>query len=335
MAALSSGLALDMSVRIGSALLKNPVIAASGCYNRGAEYSRVTDIAQYGAITLKSVTREPRLGNEMPRTMSTPAGMLNAIGLQGPGIERFLIADAPALAQVPTAVIASVAGFTVEEFAYVAERMDGLSNVVAIELDVSCPNVDREGECFAAQPSSIAAVVAAVKKRVRLPVIAKLMPNVSDLKPIAQAAEDAGADALSLINAVRGMVIDVKNARPLLANTTGGLTGPAIRPIAVHAVWEVATAVGIPLIGMGGIETGRDALEFLFSGASAVAIGTANFRRPDVHMEVLADIAAEMRGRGCERVASLTGLANPGFAGKRSVAARPDLDQAHEEGTHE
>jgi len=334
-AALSTSSALDMSVRIGSALLKNPIIAASGCYNRGAEYSRVTDISQYGAITLKSVTRQPRLGNEMPRTMSTPAGMLNAIGLQGPGIEYFLKADAPALAHVPTAVIASVAGFTVEEFAYVAERMDGIPNVVALELDVSCPNVDREGECFAAQPSSIAAVVAAVKKRARLPVIAKLMPNVSDLKPIAKAAQEAGADALSLINAVRGIAIDVKNALPLLANVTGGLTGPAIRPIAVHAVWEVASAVTIPLIGMGGIETGRDALEFLFAGAGAVAIGTANFRRPDVHMEVLAGIVAEMRGRGCERVTSLTGLANPRFAGSRSVEAAVARPKTHLEGAHE
>src|SRR5579864_974110 len=264
--------ALDLRFNIGKAVLKNPVIAASGCYNRGAEYARIVDVGQYGAVTLKSVTREPRLGNEMPRLLSTPGGLLNAIGLQGPGIAYFLEHEAPKLPAVPTAVIASVAGFSVDEFAFVASRMDGLPNVIALELDVSCPNVDREGQCFAAEPSTIAAVVSAVKRRVKLPVIPKLMPNVADLKPIARAAEEAGADALSLINAVRGMVIDVGRARPMLANQSGGLTGPAIRPIAVLAVWEVAQAVKIPLIGIGGIERGQDALEFLFAGASGVAI---------------------------------------------------------------
>jgi dihydroorotate dehydrogenase (NAD+) catalytic subunit len=301
--------ALDLQLRIGSAVLKNPVIAASGCYNRGAEYGAIVDVGEWGAITLKSVTRDPRLGNDMPRIQATPGGMLNAIGLQGPGIEYFIEHEAPKLASVPTAVIASVAGFSVDEFAFVASCMDGLPNVVAIELDVSCPNVDREGECFAAAPHSIAAVVSAVKKRVRLPVIAKLMPNVADLKPIAKAAQDAGADALSLINAVRGMAIDVRAARPMLANVSGGLSGPAIRPIAIHAVWEVAQAVEIPLIGMGGIETGRDALEFLFAGASGVAIGTANFRNPLVHVDVLTAIEHEARERGFDSVSSLSGLA--------------------------
>ncbi|MDQ6824946.1 MAG: dihydroorotate dehydrogenase [Candidatus Eremiobacteraeota bacterium] len=303
--------ALDLRLRIGTAVLKNPVIAASGCYNRGAEYARIVDVSQYGAITLKSVTREPRLGNDMPRIMSTPGGMLNAIGLQGPGIEHFIAHEAPKLSTVPTAIIASVAGFSVDEFVCVAGRMDGLPNVVALELDVSCPNVDREGRCFAAEPETIAAVISAVKARVSLPVIAKLMPNVADLKPIAKAAQEAGADALSLINAVRGMAIDVKAARPLLANVSGGLSGPAIRPIAVHAVWETASAVTIPLIGMGGIETGADALEFLFAGASGVAIGTANFRNPLVHIEVLAAIRQAMLERGFDTVSSLMGLARP------------------------
>ena len=312
----NAGPPLDLRVRIGTAVLRNPAIAASGCYNWGAEYGRVADASRWGAITLKSVTRQPRLGNEMPRIALTPGGMLNAIGLQGPGIEYFLAHHAPKLAHVPTAVIASVAGFSVAEFADVAAAMDGLANVVAIELDVSCPNVDREGESFAAAPQSIAQVVAAVKARVRLPVIAKLMPNVADLAPIARAAQDAGADALSLINAVRGMAIDVGRARPVLANSSGGLTGPAIRPIAVRAVWEVAQAVTIPLIGMGGIEKGPDALEFLFAGASAVGIGTANFRDPLVHVRVLETIETEMRRRRCDAVRGLTGIANPGFAGR-------------------
>lgn len=313
---------VDLRIHIGAAELKNPVIAASGCYNRGAEYGRIVEVGAFGAITLKSVTREPRLGNDMPRTASTPSGLLNAIGLQGPGIEHFLSHDAARLGEVPTAVIASVAGFSVDEFAYVAARMDGLPNVVAIELDVSCPNVDREGQCFAADASSIAAVVTAVKRVVKLPVIAKLMPNVADLKPIARAAQDAGADAVSLINAVRGMVIDVQAGRPMLANTTGGVTGPAIRPIAVHAVWEVASAVTIPIIGMGGIETGRDALEFLFAGATGIAIGTANFRNPLAHVAVLDTLRETIRARGLRSIGELTGLARRPSSGRRTPAAK-------------
>lgn len=308
---------VDPTARIGTFTLKNFVIAASGCYNRGAEYARVTDVSAYGAITLKSVTRDARLGNDMPRVLPMPSGLLNAIGLQGPGIEHFLTHDAKLLGDVPTAVIASVAGFSVAEFADVAARMDGLPNVVALELDVSCPNVDREGECFAANPETTANVVHAVKAVVRMPVIAKLTPNVADIRVIARAAESAGADAISLINAVRGMAIDVARARPWLANVTGGLTGPAIRPAAVFAVWEAAQAVRIPIIGMGGIETGRDALEFVFAGASAVAIGTANFRNPDVAALVADALEEEALRRDLTSVSAMVGLANPLFAGER------------------
>ena len=308
---------VDTSVRIGTAVLKNPVIAASGCYNRGAEYARVVDVSSYGAITIKSITSQPRLGNEMPRVIPVPGGLLNAIGLQGPGIEHFLANEAPKLASMPTAIIASVAGFSVAEYASVAARMDGLPNVIAIELDVSCPNVDREGECFAESAEAIAAVVRAVKASVTLPVIAKLTPNVTDIKSIALAAQAAGADAISLINAVRGMVIDTARTRPWLANGTGGLTGPAIRPIAVLAVWEVARAVRIPIIGMGGIETGRDALEFMLAGATAVSVGTANFRDPAVAAKINATLVSEAAERGFASVGALTGLANPEFAGTR------------------
>jgi dihydroorotate dehydrogenase (NAD+) catalytic subunit len=308
---------VDTSVRIGTAKLKNPVIAASGCYNRGAEYARVTDVSAYGAITIKSITSHPRLGNEMPRVIPVPGGLLNAIGLQGPGIDHFLAHDALELASMPTAIIASVAGFSVHEFVAVAERMNGLPNVVAIELDVSCPNVDREGECFAESATAISAVVRAVKASAKLPVIAKLTPNVTDIKSIALAAEAAGADAISLINAVRGMVIDTVRTRPWLANGTGGLTGPAIRPIAVLAVWEVAQAVQIPIIGMGGIETGRDALEFMLAGATAVSVGTANFRDPEVAGKINAALVGEASKRGLASVGALTGLANPKFAGGR------------------
>jgi dihydroorotate dehydrogenase (NAD+) catalytic subunit len=311
---------VDTRVRLGTATLKNPVIAASGCYNGGAEFARVTDIAAYGAITIKSIASQPRLGNSMPRVMPVPGGLLNAIGLQGPGIDYFVANEAPKLAKAPTAIIASVAGFSVREFAEVATRMNGLANVVAIELDVSCPNVDREGECFAESATSIGAVVRAVKAVVSLPVIAKLTPNVTDLKPIARAAEEAGADAISLINAVRGMVIDTTRARPWLANVTGGLTGPAIRPIAVLAVWEVARSVRVPIIGMGGIETGRDALEFMLAGATAVGVGTANFRDPDVAAKINSVLVDEATRRGFSTVGALTGLANPEFAGARVSA---------------
>jgi len=313
-------MSIDTSVRIGSMTLKNPVIAASGCYNRGAEYARVTDISAYGAITIKSVTRQPRLGNSMPRVIPVPGGLLNAIGLQGPGIDHFLAHEAAKIAAMPTPIIASVAGFSVAEFADVAGRMNGLKNVVAVELDVSCPNVDREGECFAESAAAISEVVRAVKAATTLPVIAKLTPNVADLKPIALAAEAAGADAISLINAVRGMVIDTTLTRPWLANGTGGLTGPAIRPIAVLAVWEVARAVRIPIIGMGGIETGRDAMEFMLAGATAVSVGTANFRDPEVAATINAALAAEAERRGFTSVGALTGLANPEFASKRVTA---------------
>ncbi|MBV8222565.1 MAG: dihydroorotate dehydrogenase [Candidatus Eremiobacteraeota bacterium] len=306
-----------MTVDIGHLVLANPTVAASGCYNRGTEFARVVDIGQYGAITLKSVTREPRLGNAMPRIALTPAGMLNAIGLEGPGIEHFLAHEAPKLTKVPTVVIASAAGFTVGEFVDVASALDGVPGVAAIELDVSCPNVDSEGECFAVDPRATDAVVAAVRRRVKLPLIAKLTPNVADIRPIARAAEEAGADAVSLVNSLRGMAIDVDRARPTLANGTGGLTGPAIRPVAVYQVWEAAQTVRIPVIGMGGIESGRDALELMMAGASAVAIGTANFRDPEVHVHVRDAIAAEATRRGFASVRSLTGLANPGFAANR------------------
>ena len=307
----------DLSVDIGRVTLSSPLIAASGCYNRGAEFARIVDVGAYGAITLKSITRDPRLGNAMPRIALTPSGMLNAIGLQGPGIDYFIEHEAPKLASVTTKVIASVAGFTIGEFVDVAARMEGLRGIVAIELDVSCPNVDSEGECFAVDPRATDAVVAAVRRRVTMPIIAKLTPNVTDIRPIARAAEEAGADAISLINTLRGMAIDVTSARPALANGTGGLSGPAIRPVAVYQVWEAAQTVKIPIIGMGGVDNGRDAIEMMMAGAAAVGIGTANFRDPMVAVHANEALAAETARRGFASVRSLTGLANPGFAGSR------------------
>jgi len=312
----------DLSVDIGRFTLATPLIAASGCYNRGAEFARIVDVGAYGAITLKSITRDPRLGNAMPRIALTPSGMLNAIGLQGPGIEYFIEHEAPKFADAPTKIIGSVAGFTIGEFVEVAARMDGLPGLVAIELDVSCPNVDSEGECFAVDPRATDAVVAAVRRRVRLPIIAKLTPNVTDIRPIARAAEEAGADAISLINTLRGMAIDIEHARSALANGTGGLSGPAIRPVAVYQVWEAAQTVKIPIIGMGGVESGSDAIEMMMAGASAVGIGTANFRDPLIAARANEALAAETTRRRFASVRALTGLANPGFAAARWPADR-------------
>ena len=312
----------DLSVELGRIALATPLIAASGCYNRGAEFARIVDVRAYGAITLKSITRDPRLGNAMPRIAQTPSGMLNAIGLQGPGIDHFIEHEAPRLAGVPTKVIASVAGFTIGEFADVAARMDGLPGIVAIELDVSCPNVDSEGECFAVDPRATDAVIGAVRRRVTLPIIAKLTPNVTDIRPIARAAEEAGSDAISLINTLRGMAIDIDRARPALANGTGGLSGPAIRPVAVYQVWEAAQTVKIPIVGMGGVENGRDAIEMMMAGASAVGIGTANFRDPLVAARANEALASEAARRGFASVRALTGLANPEFAAVRWAADR-------------
>jgi dihydroorotate dehydrogenase (NAD+) catalytic subunit len=304
----------DLSVRIGSLHLRVPTLMASGCYGTGDEFAGLVDPSAIGAVVLKSVTRMPRLGNPTPRLVHTPAGMLNAIGLQNPGIEWYLEHDVPAFARHDRTLIGSVAGFSVDEYAYVCERLDAVECLAAIELNISCPNVASEGETFACDPRLTASVVRAARAVTGKPLIVKLSPNVTDIAAIAVEAQEAGADALAVINTVRGMAIDVDRRVPRLGNVTGGLSGPAIRPIAVLAVYEVARAVTIPIVGQGGIETANDALEFFLAGASAIAIGTANFIDPRAPERIVHGIRAYLQAHGHASLREIVGAANVGFA---------------------
>lgn len=305
----------DLSVRIGSLDLAYPTLMASGCYGSGEEFAPFVDLSQIGGVVLKSVTRAPRLGNPTPRLVQTPAGMLNAIGLQNPGIEWYLDHDVAKFATRPCKVVGSVAGFSVDDYAYVAERLAARDEIHALEVNISCPNVAHEGETFACDPRLTSRVVKAVRSATDKTIIIKLSPNVTDIASIAREAQDAGADALAVINTVRGMAIDVNTWKPRLGNVTGGLSGPAIRPIAVLAVYEVARAVTIPIVGQGGIETTSDALEFFLAGASAVCIGTANFTDPRIPVRMLDELREYLRKRGLESIREIVGKGNVGFAG--------------------
>jgi dihydroorotate dehydrogenase (NAD+) catalytic subunit len=310
--------ALDLSATIGSLRLEYPTLGASGCYGSAEEYAPFIDIAAIGGVVLKSVTRLPRLGNPTPRLVNVPAGLLNAIGLQNPGIEHYLANDVAKFAQRPCAVIGSVAGFSVEDYAYVTERLAARDEIDAIELNISCPNVDHEGETFACDPNLAAAATRAARAVTKKTLIVKLSPNVTDIAEIARVVEDAGADALAVINTVRGMAIDVETRRPRLGNTTGGLSGAAIRPIAVLAVWETARAVKIPIIGQGGIETARDALEFVLAGAGALCLGTSNFTDPRAPLRVVEGLREYLERHNVRRLADIVGAANPGFRGGKA-----------------
>lgn len=305
---------MDLSVRLGTLELPYPTLMGSGCYGSGEEYSAFVDLAGLGAIVLKSVTRQPRLGNPTPRLVQTPAGMLNAIGLQNPGIDWYLEHDVAKFAARPCKMIGSVAGFSIDDYAYVTERLAARDEISAIELNISCPNVASEGETFACDPELTARVVSAARSTTGKPLIVKLSPNVTDIGAIARQAEAAGADALAVINTVRGMSVDVATWQPRLGNVTGGLSGPAIRPIAVLAVYEVARAVKIPIVGQGGIETLDDALEFFLAGATAVSIGTANFSDPRIPRRIVEGLTEYLTQRGLGSIGDLTGKANRGFA---------------------
>ncbi|MEO9098303.1 MAG: dihydroorotate dehydrogenase [Candidatus Baltobacteraceae bacterium] len=302
----------DLSIRIGTLRLAFPTLGASGCYGSGAEYAPFVDLAHIGGVVLKSVTREPRLGNGTPRLVPTPSGLLNAIGLQNPGIDAYLRNDVAKFAARPCAVIGSVAGFSVDDYAYVTDRLAARDEIDAIELNISCPNVGSEGETFACDPRLAGAATRAARAATRKPLIVKLSPNVTDIASIAREVEGAGADALAVVNTVRGMSIDVDRLEPRLGNESGGLSGPAIRPIAVLAVWEVARAVAIPIIGQGGIETARDALEFILAGASAVCIGTGNFTDPRAPVRVADGIREYLIARKWVSLDDAVGRANPG-----------------------
>ncbi len=305
---------VDLSVRIGSLELAYPTLMGSGCYGSGEEFAPFIDLSKIGGVVLKSVTRAPRLGNPTPRLVQTPAGMLNAIGLQNPGIDWYLEHDVAKFASRPCAVIGSVAGFSVDDYAYVAERLAARDEIHALELNISCPNVAAEGETFACDPRLTARVVKTVRATTDKTLIVKLSPNVTDIAGIAREAESAGADALAVINTVRGMAIDVNAWKPRLGNVTGGLSGPAIRPVAVLAVYEVARAVRIPIVGQGGIETASDALEFLLAGASAISIGTGNFTDPRIPVRIVEELHAYLAARGVRSLREIVGKANVGFA---------------------
>jgi len=297
-----------LAVSLGRLRLKNPVLLASGVFGYGDEFWGLADYGELGGLTLKTITREPWPGNPpAARTVETPAGLVNSIGLENVGLKAFLKDKLTLARRHRTRLIASIAGERVSEFAELAAALDEAKGLSALELNISCPNVERGGMSFGAEPKQAARVVAAVRKAARLPVIAKLTPNVGDISEVARACEEAGADALSLVNTISALVIDVKTRRPLLGGNFGGLSGPAIRPAAVLRVYQVARAVKIPVIGMGGIWCGNDALEFLIAGASAVAVGTALFADPQAGHRVLSEIEAFLREEGIADIRQLIG----------------------------
>lgn len=298
---------LDLKVAIGGLVLKNPVLTASGTFGYGEEYAPFVDLNRLGAVVVKGLSLEPRPGNPPPRIMETPSGMLNAVGLQNVGVREFIARKLPFLRQYDTKVVANIFGETVEEYRRVAELLSAAQGVHALEVNISCPNVKRGGISFGAHPESAAEVTREVRRCTELPLIVKLTPNVTDICPIARAVEEAGADALSLINTLTGMSVDIESRKPHLANVTGGLSGPAIRPVALRMVWQTVRTVKIPVIGIGGIVTASDALEFLIAGARAVQIGTANFIRPSAALEILDGIAAYLRRHRIVSLAALIG----------------------------
>ena len=283
----------NMEVNVGGLKLKNPVMTASGTYGFGREYSEYCDLSRLGAVVAKGLTLKPREGNKAPRIAETPAGVLNSVGLQNPGIEAFLQQELPFLRQYDTGVIANIAGNTVEEYCQMAEKLG--ATVDAIELNISCPNVKEGGVAFGTKCDSVFNITKAVKQHCRVPLIVKLSPNVTDIVEIALAAEEAGADCLSLINTLLGMAIDINTRKPILANVVGGLSGPAVKPVAVRMVYQVAKAVKVPIIGMGGISSWQDAIEFILAGADAVAIGTYNFVNPKAPIEIVEGIEKYMK----------------------------------------
>ena len=300
----------DLSVQIGSLTLKNPLIAASGCFGYGVEYADVVDLASLGGVAVKGLFLSEREGHPAPRIVETPAGMLNAIGLQGIGVRRFVDEKLPELAARKATVIVNVCGTTLDEYVEVSRILSDAEGVGAIELNISCPNIKEGGIQFGCSLQGTFDVVSAVRKVTRLPVIPKLTPNVTDVASFAHAAEDAGADAVSLVNTFLAMVIDVETRRPKLSNIVGGLSGPAIRPIAVRMVYECRQMIRIPIIGMGGITDARDALEFIIAGASAVQVGTANFVDPFIWPKLLDGIRDYMQRHTIERIADLVGTLN-------------------------
>ncbi len=298
---------MNLSVKIGALTLQNPVTVASGTFGYGAEYAQLLDLNQLGAVVVKGIRLGPVRGNRTPRTFEVTSGLINAIGLQGPGVDGFIRKYWPFLKALKVPTIINIWGTTVEEYAEVARRFDALGGVGALELNVSCPNIKEGGAQFGTDLKLLSQVVAACRQATKLPLITKLSPNVVSIAPYAKAAEAAGSDALSIMNSFPAMAIDIATRRPRLANVTGGLTGPCIKPIAIKLVWEAAKAVKIPIIGMGGIQSAADALEFIIAGASAVAVGTANFYEPQTALQVIAGLRQFMQESRIENLRDLVG----------------------------
>ncbi len=303
-------MSIDLRVRIGSLELKNPVMTASGTFGYGEEYAEFLDLGRLGAVVVKGLSLLPKEGNPPPRIVETASGMLNAIGLQNIGIQRFIEEKIPFLRTYDTKVIVNFFGDSVDEYVAAAEKLSSVDGIHALEMNISCPNKQAGWCIFGTDPKVTTQVVGAVRKATSLPLIVKLSPNVTDISLMAKVAVDAGADALSVINTLTGMAIDVQTRKPKLANRTGGLSGPAIKPVAVRMVYEVYKAVKVPIIGMGGIMKAHDAVEFLLAGATAVAVGTANFVNPRATIEILDGIMGYMQDGKVEDINLLRGAAH-------------------------
>jgi len=308
--------ALDFSTKIGSKRFSNPIFTASGCASSGQELSQFFPLSSLGAVVTKSIMTKPRTGRATPRMAETPSGMLNSIGLQGPGIDTFLEKDIPWLIEQQARIIVSIAGETVDEYGVLARRLRALSGISAVEVNISCPNVENRGQVFACHPDTAVAVIESVRRNIggELPIIAKLSPDVTDIVEIASAVINAGVDGLALINTLLGMVIDTNSMRPKLAGKTGGLSGPAIRPVAVRAIYQVHQAFpNTPIVGMGGVASGRDAFELILAGASAVSVGTATFGNPNAAMQIKEELSQLLTKNGFNDFRDAIGFAHRGI----------------------
>jgi len=307
---------LDFSTKIGSKRFSNPIFTASGCASSGQELSQFFPLSELGAIVTKSIMTKPRTGRATPRMAETPSGMLNSIGLQGPGIDTFLEKDIPWLVEQKAKVIVSIAGETVDEYGVLSRRLRAVSGISAVEVNISCPNVENRGQVFACHPDTAVAVIEAVRRNIggELPIIAKLSPDVTDIVEIAASVINAGVDGLALINTLLGMVIDTNTMKPKLAGKTGGLSGPAIRPVAVRAIYQVHQAFpNTPIVGMGGVASGRDAFELILAGASAVSIGTATFGNPNSAMQIKEQLSELLTQKGFNDFRDAIGFAHRGI----------------------
>ena len=297
---------IDLGIDLGGLKMANPVTVASGTFGYGQEYAELTDVSRFGAITVKGIRLQPWQGNPLPRHVEVPGGMINAIGLQGPGVDGFIRHDMPFLQKLGIPVIVNIWGTSTDEYAEVAKRLSGIPGVSALELNISCPNVKEGGHAFGTDPRTVAALVTAVRAATPLPILPKLAPNVPDIKIFVRAAQESGANALSMINTIPAMAIDIETRRPILANKVGGLSGPAIHPVAVKLVYEAAQVATIPILAMGGIMGPTQAIEFLIAGATAVAIGTANFIDPTTPLRVIDGITDYLRRHNLLNIQTLT-----------------------------